>query len=120
ALPGTDATGSVAPLAVLAGALCLSFSAILVKLAGVDSATTAALRCVIAMVALTPLALRERATHGRLTGWGRSVSIAAGVALGIDYAAWTASIYHVGAGVSTVLINVQVIVLPLLVFLVDR
>jgi len=42
------------------------------------------------------------------------------VALGVDYIAWTASIYDVGAGVSTVLINVQVIVLPALALLFDR
>ncbi|GAA1559536.1 hypothetical protein GCM10009691_36950 [Brevibacterium picturae] len=47
-------------------------------------------------------------------------AIAAGVALGIDYIAWTASIYLVGAGVSTVLVNVQIIVLPLLALIVDR
>lgn len=37
-----------------------------------------------------------------------------------DYAAWTTSIYDVGAGISTVLINVQVIVLPALALIVDR
>ncbi|TLW93401.1 DMT family transporter [Saccharomonospora piscinae] len=107
-------------LAVLAGALCLSASAILVALADVDAATTAVLRCVIAVAALIPLAMHERARHGPLSGRGAGWAIVAGVALGIDYAAWTASIYHVGAGISTVLINVQVIVLPLLAFVVDR
>ncbi|WP_150255679.1 DMT family transporter [Nocardiopsis deserti] len=110
----------VASSLVLAGALCLSVSAILVKLAGVDAATTAVVRCAIAVVVLIPLALRERARVGALSRSGVLWSLAAGAALGIDYAAWTASIYYVGAGISTVLINVQVLVLPALAFLVDR
>ncbi|MFC4333585.1 DMT family transporter [Salininema proteolyticum] len=104
---------------VLAGALCLSFSAVLVKLAGVDAATTAVARCAIAVVVLAPLAMRERSAQGALSRSGTLWSIAAGAALGIDYAAWTASIYHVGAGISTVLINVQVVVLPALALLVN-
>ncbi len=110
----------LASSSVLAGALCLSVSAILVKLAGVDAATTAMLRCAIAVVVLVPLALGERARRGRLSWRGVGGAIAAGVALGVDYAAWTAAIYEVGAGISTVLINVQVIVLPLLALVVDR
>ncbi|WP_246490552.1 DMT family transporter [Brevibacterium oceani] len=111
---------AVASVAVLAGATCLSMSAILVKLAGVDAATTAMLRCAIAVVVLIPLALGERGRRGPLSRRGISSALAAGVALGIDYAAWTASIYHVGAGISTVVVNVQVVVLPLLAFAVDR
>lgn len=111
---------AVASTAVLAGALCLSISAILVKLAGVDAATTAVLRCVIAVLVLVPLAAREKSRRGSLSGGGVGWALLAGIALGIDYAAWTASIYYVGAGISTVLINVQVIVLPVLAFLADR
>ncbi|WP_235432007.1 DMT family transporter [Nocardiopsis sp. RV163] len=110
----------VASSLVLAGALCLSASAVLVKLADVDAATTAVARCAIAVVVLVPLALRERARSGALSRGGVLWSLAAGAALGIDYAAWTASIYYVGAGISTVLVNVQVLVLPVLAFLVDR
>lgn len=109
-----------APAAVLAGALCLSVSAILVKLAGTDAATTAVLRCAIAVVALAPLALRERAMRGPLSRAGVGWALVAGIALGVDYAAWTASVFHVGAGISTVLINIQVVVLPALAFAVDR
>ena len=87
-----------AAASVLVGALCLSASAVIVKLADVDAATTAVLRCAIAVVPLVPLALAERQRHGtlhrRAVGW----SLAAGIALGIDYSAWTASIYLVGAG----------------------
>lgn len=111
---------AIASASILSGALCLSMSAIMVKLAAVDSATTAMLRCAIAVLILAPLAWAEGVKRGRLSTSGAGWAIAAGIALGIDYAAWTAAIYQVGAGISTVLINVQVIVLPLLAFVVDR
>ncbi|MGC3021875.1 DMT family transporter [Brevibacterium sp. FAM 24630] len=111
---------AVGSAGVLAGALCLSVSAILVKLAGVDAATTAMLRCAIAVLVLVPLARAERNRRGGLSWRGIGWATAAGIALGVDYAAWTAAIYQVGAGISTVLINVQVIVLPLLALAVDR
>ena len=117
--PAFERAGALAPLAVLGGALCLSMSGIMVKLAGLDPMTTAVLRLVIAVVLLIPLALGERAKRGGLSRTGILLSIAAGAALGIDYAAWTAAIFMVGAGVSAVLVNIQVIVLPLIAFFVD-
>ncbi|MGZ8176613.1 DMT family transporter [Williamsia sp. SKLECPSW1] len=105
---------------VLAGALCLSVSAILVKVAGVEAPTTAFLRCALAAVVLVPLAWWEKRRQSSLTRRGWLWAGGAGVALGVDYSAWTASIYDVGAGISTVLINVQVIVLPLLALVIDR
>lgn len=106
--------------AVLLGAACLSVSAILVTLAGVESATTAFLRCAIALLVLAPLALAERRRRRPISRAGMLWAIAAGVALGVDYSAWTASIYALGAGISTVVINVQVVVLPLLARVFDR
>lgn len=110
----------VASVAVLTGALSLSISAVLIKLAGVDAPTTAVLRCAIALLVLVPMALLEARRRGRLSMRGILWSLAAGLALGIDYSAWTAAIYQVGAGISTVLVNVQVVVLPLLALLIDR
>lgn len=110
----------VASAGVFCGALCLSSSAVLVKLAGVDAMTTAMLRCAIAVLVLIPLAVVEHARRGGLSLSGIGWAITAGVALGIDYAAWTVAIYQIGAGISTVLINVQVIVLPLLALIIDR
>ncbi len=105
---------------VLAGAACLSFSAIVVKIAGVDAATTAFLRCAIAVVVLLPMAWAEVRREGRLAARGWWFAAAAGAALGVDYILWTESIFRVGAGIATVLINVQVLVLPLLALIVER
>ena len=111
--------GITAPLAVLAGALLLSVSGIMVKLADIDAETTAVLRLAVAVVVLIPLALGERARRGGLSRRGILWALAAGAALGIDYAAWTAAIFMVGAGVSAVLVNIQVIVLPVIARVVD-
>ena len=44
--------------------------------------------------------------------------VVGGLLLGVDMTLWTGAIHAVGAGVSTVLVNVQVVFLPLLAFLV--
>ena len=120
-MPNTSITQSRRGIfTVLLGALCFSASAIVIKLADVEPITTATLRCAIAVPLLALLALREKASHGALPGRNILWAIAAGTALGIDYAAWTASIFKVGAGVSTVLLNFQVIVLPLLAWAFDK
>ena len=107
-------------LLVLTGAACLSVSAILVKAAAADPTTLAFLRCAIAVVFLIPLAWWEKRKNGRLPTRGIVVSVVAGVALGGDYLMWTRSIFDAGAGLATVLINVQVVVLPVLAWIVDR
>jgi drug/metabolite transporter (DMT)-like permease len=92
----------------------LSASATFVKLADVNSGTAAFLRCAIALVVLLPLAVWETRRRQRLDTSLLGHAIAAGVFLGVDYVMWTASILDVGAGIATVLINVQVIVFPAL------
>ena len=71
---------------MLAGALCLSASAVLVKLAGVDPSTTAVLRCAIACACLVPLALWERRRRGAASRTATLWAVVAGIALGVDYA----------------------------------
>lgn len=114
AAPSGTPLPAPAPLVIVAAAGLLSLSAVMVKFAQVDAATIAFLRCVVAMIALVPLAVREYRKHGplpaSLLGW----AVVAGIFLGLDYAMYTASILDVGAGVATVLNNVQVIVFPLL------
>ena len=116
--PGSGRSGPA--LLVLTGAGCLSASAVLVKVAAVDPATSAFLRCAIAVVVLAPLAWRECRRFGALSRRGVVVALVAGAALGADYVMWTRSIFDVGAGIATVLINVQVVILPLLGLLIDR
>ncbi|MGW1679749.1 DMT family transporter [Saccharopolyspora sp. NPDC002376] len=108
-------TGTTSPvLLMIAGAGCLSFSAIVVKLADVNAGTAAFLRCALALIALVPLAVRECRRHGRFEAWLVVCALVAGALLGLDYVMWTASVLDVGAGISTVLINVQVVIFPVL------
>lgn len=114
------ARGAGPVLAMLLACVCLAGSALFVKLAGVDAATTAFLRCAIAVALLAPLAVREARRRRPLSRRGVLFAVAAGTALGIDYVAWNQSIYDVGAGISTVLLNIQVVALPALAWLIDR
>ncbi len=105
---------------MIAGAASLSLSATFVKLADVTSGTAAFLRCLIALGALVPMALWELHRRGAMPTRLYPMAIGAGVFLGADYVMWTASILDVGASIATVLINVQVVVLPLIALVVDR
>ncbi|MGW5879359.1 DMT family transporter [Nocardiopsis terrae] len=106
----------------VAGSGCTSATGVFVKLSGANAGTAAFLRCALALFVLVPMAVAELRRVGpralRLVG----LDAAAGLLLGVDYVFWVASIQQVGAGMATVLLNVQVVVFPLLawVFLGDR
>lgn len=63
--------------------------------------------------------MRERAKVGALTKTGVILSVVAGLFLGIDFTAWNYSIFFVGSGIASVLLNLQVIILPALAILFD-
>ncbi|MFH8347925.1 DMT family transporter [Streptomyces sp. NPDC018045] len=109
----------MAGLFIIGGAACLSASAVFVKLAHVNAGTAAFLRCAIALVPLVPLLVHETRRQGALPRPLRRYAVIAGIFLGADYVMWTISILDIGAAISTVLINVQVIVFPLLARLFD-
>lgn len=100
---------------VAAGALLVSASAVWVGLADTSPGTATFYRCLLALPPLAVLALRER---GSMRAWGRAV--AAGVLFCGDAMLWTQAIAEIGAGLSTVLVNLQVVLVPLLAWLVDR
>lgn len=95
------------------GALALAFSGILVRLAHVEPATAATLRCAYALPALALLARAESRRHGAPTWRERRLAWAAGVFFAADLELWHHSIAAVGAGLSTVLANTQVVVVAL-------
>ncbi|MFE9245645.1 DMT family transporter [Nocardiopsis sp. NPDC006938] len=109
-------------LLAVVGSGTTSATGVFVKLSGANTGTAAFLRCALALFVLVPMALLELRRVGpralRLVG----TDLAAGLLLGVDYVFWVASIQHVGAGMATVLLNIQVVVFPLLawVFLGDR
>lgn len=92
----------------------IAFSAILVRLADVSPSTAAFFRCAYALPVLGLLAWIERGRYGprplreRVPLWGAGVMFAA------DLTFWHHSIEAVGAGLATVLGNIQVLLVGLL------
>jgi drug/metabolite transporter (DMT)-like permease len=96
----------------VAGALTIAFSAILVKLADVEPSTAAIFRCAYALPVLGLLALVEDRRHGRRPARERWLAIPAGIFFAADLIFWHHAIADVGAGLATVLGNLQVVVVP--------
>jgi drug/metabolite transporter (DMT)-like permease len=96
-------------LAGLLGALTIAFSAILVKLAKVEPSTAAVFRCLYAVPLLALLAAREARLYGRRPRRDHWIGAVAGALFSADLILWHHSIADVGAGLSTVLGSLQVV-----------
>jgi drug/metabolite transporter (DMT)-like permease len=99
-------------LAAVAGALTIAFSAILVRLADVTPETAAIFRCVYALPVLGALAVWEDRRFGPRERRDRALAAGAGVFFAADLIFWHHAIGDVGAGLSTVLGNLQVVMVP--------
>jgi drug/metabolite transporter (DMT)-like permease len=95
-------------LAATVGVICISFSAILVRAADVSPSTAAVFRAVYAIPVLFAIWLFVRSRDHR-TARTRLVAFAAGLFLALDLTVWHHSIGYIGAGLATVLANVQVV-----------
>jgi drug/metabolite transporter (DMT)-like permease len=107
---------TVSPTAVAtAGAICISSSAVLMKLAGTSPSLTAFARCAFALPVLGALTWAER-RHGAppLPSRTRWLARLAGLFLAADLIVWSHAISAIGAGLSTVVGNLQVLILPVL------
>ncbi len=110
-----------APVALaLIGSACTSSSAIVVSLAGQAAGTTGFYRCALAVPGLALLAGLERRRLGGRKSRDRLAAVGAGAFLGVDLVLWTHSIYDVGAGVATVLGNLQVLFVAAIAWAVMR
>jgi len=96
-------------LSGLCGATAIAFSAILVKLAKVEPSTAAVFRCLYAVPLLALLAARETRLYGRRPRRDHWIGAVAGVLFSADLILWHHSIADVGAGLATVLGNLQVV-----------
>ncbi|HEY3186197.1 MAG TPA: EamA family transporter, partial [Solirubrobacteraceae bacterium] len=94
----------------LAGALTIAFSAILVRLADVTPETAALFRCAYAVPPLAALAWWERRRLGPRGVRERRFAAMAGLFFAADLIFWHHAIADVGAGLATVLGNLQVVV----------
>lgn len=111
---------ALARLGVLTAAVGLGSAALLLILAQATPSAAAFLRCALAIIALAPFAVAEVSRRGLPGRRTVGVAAAAGAFLGLDYIMWAQSVYDAGVGVSTVLISVQVVVFPALVWLLHR
>jgi drug/metabolite transporter (DMT)-like permease len=101
------------------GAMSLSASAVLLGLAGTTPATASAARCLFALPVVAALAIAERGHHGALDRRACLWAAVCGMLFAADMLWWTQSIPEIGAGLSTVLVNTQVALVPLLAWLID-
>jgi drug/metabolite transporter (DMT)-like permease len=107
-------------LAALAGALAISFSGILYRVAHVSPTTGAVFRCLYAVVPLWLLSRWEDRRYGPRPWRQRWLAWIAGLFFAVDLVAWHQGIEEVGAGLATVLGNLQVVLVGLLAWIIMR
>ncbi|MFZ3556231.1 DMT family transporter [Streptomyces sp. BH055] len=112
-------TRSRALIGMGAGGLSLSLAPVLIDLSGTSPGTASYLRCALALPLLALLCAPERRREGAPGARHLALAALAGALFAGDMLLWTAAIGEVGAGLSTVLVNVQVVLVPLLAWLVD-
>jgi drug/metabolite transporter (DMT)-like permease len=100
------------------GALSIAFSAIFFRYAEVSPETGAFFRCLLALPPLWLLAAWEDRRLGRRPRRVRAWAWFAGVFLAFDLVFWHHAIGAVGAGLSTVLANTQVVLVGLVAWIV--
>jgi drug/metabolite transporter (DMT)-like permease len=99
----------------VAGAACISSSAVVMQLAGSSPSMTALGRCAFALPVLGALAWRERRRGAAaMTARRRWLARIAGVFLAGDLILWSHAIADIGAGLGTVVTNLQVVLVALL------
>lgn len=96
------------------GSLCISLSSVFIKVSHASGSTSAFWRCLLALPVLLALAARERRKSGPAPRV--LLPLLAGTGLGLDFVLWGEAIPRVGAGIATVLLAVQVVIVPLLAF----
>jgi drug/metabolite transporter (DMT)-like permease len=106
----------------LLGAVAIAFSSILVRLSHASPSTVGIFRCLLALPLLGALAWAEDRRFRARTWASRRVLFVAGVFFAADLILWHHAIEDVGAGLATVLANIQVVLVPLVAwaFLSER
>jgi drug/metabolite transporter (DMT)-like permease len=105
----TRRLGDTPVLTALVGAFCIAFSGILFRLAHVSPSTGGFFRCLWAVPPLVLFAYREDRRFGRRDRRARLLAGLAGTFFAVDLVLWHRAIEEVGAGLATVLGNLQVV-----------
>lgn len=112
-----DGIGRRPRLAALVGALSIAFSGIFFRFSGTSPSTATVFRCLYALPWLLPLLYVERRRFGPLPGRELRLGIVAGVFFAFDLLTWHHSVELVGAGLATVMGNLQVVVVAIAAWL---
>lgn len=104
-------------LAALIGASCIAFSGIFYRYADVSPSTGTVYRALFGLPLLALVAVGEHRRFGPLPGPTVRLAIVAGVFFAGDLLFWHHAIAAVGAGLATVLGNLQVIVVGIVAWL---
>ncbi len=96
--------------AAVVGALCIAFSGIFFRLSGVSPATATFFRCLYALPVLGLVALGERRRYGPFEPRNHAIALGAGLFFAADLLFWHHAVNDVGAGLATVVANLQVVV----------
>ena len=105
-------------ICAILGAVAIAFSSILVRLSHASPSTAAIFRCAYALPVLGVLAWLEDRRLGPRRWRERRLAIGSGVFFAADLILWHHAIGDVGAGLATVLANIQVVLVPLVAWLV--
>jgi drug/metabolite transporter (DMT)-like permease len=115
-----DAIAARPRVAALLGALCIAFSGIFYRYADVSPSTVTVFRCMYGLPVLILVAALERRRYGPLPRRAIGLAIVAGVFFAGDLLTWHHAVDAVGAGLATVLGNLQVLVVGLVAWAVLR
>lgn len=114
------AAGRWPRLAALFGATCIAFAAVFYRLSGVDSYTATFYRCLYGAPILLVIAQGERRRFGPLPARSVRLASVAGVLFAADLITYHYSINSIGAGLASVLVNLQVVIVAIGAWLMLR
>ncbi len=117
-IPPLDAMAARPRLAALAGALCIAFSGIFYSFAEVSPSTGTVFRALFGLPLLVIVAIAEQRRYGPLPMRSIRLAAVAGVFFAGDLTFWHHAIEYVGAGLATVLGNLQVLIVGVVAWLV--
>ncbi|NJD27932.1 MAG: DMT family transporter [Chloroflexi bacterium] len=98
--------------------MCIAFSGIFYRFADVEPSTASVFRCLYGLPFLALVAWLEHRRYGSLPWRTVALAVLAGAMFAGDLTSWHHSIEYVGAGLATVLGNLQVLVVGLLAWLI--
>lgn len=97
--------------------MCIAFSGIFYRYAEVSPSTGTVFRCLFGLPVLLAVAYLERRRYGPMPSQTVGLALLAGVFFAGDLTSWHHAIQYVGAGLATVLGNLQVLVVGLVAWI---